>query len=105
MDGNSYHTTELVHENNVTDSIYFNTANTYIGTVIITASRGRLPIRTDILINGRNVTNIIGFSSFAGWILAWILKKNPLLFFIYQKSCSVLIWSDDKLLQKLILVG
>ena len=94
-----------MNENNVSDSIYLNQP-TLIGTVTVTASRGTLSIRTDILINGRNVTDMIGFSSFAGWILAWVLKKNPLVFFfIYQKSCSVLIWSDDKILQKLILVG
>lgn len=78
-----------MHENNVIESIYLNPTNNMRGTFTVTASRGWLPIRTGILINGRIVTDINGFSSFAGWILGWILIENPLIcFFINQRACS-----------------
>ena len=70
-----------MHENNVIESIYLNPTNNMRGTFTVTASRGWLPIRTGILINGRIVTDSCVFSSYTGWILGWILRRN-------QKKCS-----------------
>ena len=74
MYGNSYHTTELVHDNNVINSIHLNPANnidgTVTGTAVVHVNQGDdVLIRTGNISNGFILSNTAGLSSFAGWIL------------------------------------
>ena len=75
LDGNNYHTTELVHDNNVINSIYFDPQSRMIGTVtgtaVIYANQGEdVFIRTGASFsNGRITSDTHGRSSFAGWFL------------------------------------
>ena len=74
MNGNRYHTTELLHDNNVINSIYLNPFNTIDGTVTGTAvvhvNQGDdVLIRTGTFSNGDILSDAAGRSSFAGWIL------------------------------------
>ena len=69
-----YHTTELVHDNNVINSIYLNPGGTIQGTVTGTAvvhvNQGEdVLIRTGTLSNSDILSDSNGRSSFAGWIL------------------------------------
>ncbi|XP_022293748.2 uncharacterized protein LOC111104206 [Crassostrea virginica] len=74
LDGNNYHTTELLHDNNVINSIYLNPNNaiggTATGTAVVHVNQGEdVLIRTGNLSNGRIVSDTDGRSSFAGWLL------------------------------------
>ena len=74
LDGTNYHTTEILHDNNVINSIYFDPqsrmAGTVTGTAVVHVNQGEdVLIRTGTLSNGRIVSDTNGRSSFAGWML------------------------------------
>lgn len=71
----SYHSTELLVDNNVVNVVYFNLANTVdgsvTGTAVVHVNQGDDAfIRTGTVNGGDIVTDVNGYSSFAGWILA-----------------------------------
>ena len=70
----NYHTTELLHDNNVINSIYFDPqsrmAGTVTGTAVVHVNQGEdVLIRTGAHSNGRIDSDTNGRSSFAGWLL------------------------------------
>ena len=74
MNGNCYHTIELLHDNNVINSIYLYPANNIDGTVtgsaVVRVNQGEdVLIRTGSLSNDAILSDANGRSSFAGWIL------------------------------------
>ena len=75
LDGNNYHTTELLHDNNVINSIYLNPNNvsggtTATGTAVVHVNQGEdVLIRTGDISNGGILSDTNGRSSFAGWLL------------------------------------
>ena len=75
LDGNNYHTTELLHDNNVINSIYLNPNNaiggtTATGTAVVHVKQGEdVLVRTGNISNGRIFSDTNGRSSFAGWLL------------------------------------
>ena len=71
---NRYHTTELVHDNNVINSIHLNPGNaidgTVTGTAVVHVNQGEdVLIRTGDISNGGILSDTNGRSSFAGWLL------------------------------------
>ena len=74
LNTNRYHTTELLHDNNVINSIYLNPASnidgTVTGTAVVRVNQGEdVVIRTGSLSNNIIRSDAYGRSSFAGWIL------------------------------------
>ena len=74
LDGNSNHGTELLHDNNIINSIYLKSANvisgTATGTAVVQVNQGEdVLIRTVDISNGRIFSDAHGRSSFAGLIL------------------------------------
>ena len=70
----NYHTTELLHDNNVINSIYLDPQSrmdgTATGTAVVHVNQGEdVLIRTGALSNGRIDSDTNGRSSFAGWML------------------------------------
>ena len=74
LGGNNYHVTELLHDNNVINSIYLNPASnidgTVTGTAVVRVNQGEdVLIRTGSISNDAILSDENGRSSFAGWIL------------------------------------
>nr|XP_022293763.1 uncharacterized protein LOC111104216 [Crassostrea virginica] len=74
LNTNRYHTTELLHDNNVINSIYLNPGSaidgTVTGTAVVRVNQGEdVLIRTGSLSNDIILSDANGRSSFAGWIL------------------------------------
>lgn len=72
--GPRYHTTELLVNNNVVNSIYLNPADTIdggvTGTVVVHVNQGDdVLVRTGIKSNGDIISDTWGRSSFARWLL------------------------------------
>ena len=70
----NYHTTELLHDNNVINSIYLDPQNridgTVTGTALVHVNQGEdVLIRTGALSHGQIDSDTNGRSSFAGWML------------------------------------
>ena len=78
QDGNNYHVTELLHDNNIINSIYLNPGTpisgipigTATGTAVVHVNQGEdVLVRTGDIDYGRIVSDKNGRSSFAGWLL------------------------------------
>lgn len=72
--GANYHTTELLVDNIVVNSIYLNPVNTIdggvTGTVVVQVNQGDdVLVRTGITSAGDIISAATGRSSFAGWLL------------------------------------
>ena len=75
QDGNNYHETELLHDNNIINSINLNPGivigdTTATGTAVIHVNQGEgVLVRTGEISNGGILSDTNGRSSFAGWLL------------------------------------
>lgn len=74
QNGHGYHTTELLVDNNVVNSIYLNPVNTIdggvTGTVVVQVNQGDdVLVRTGLTSGGEIISAASGRSSFAGWLL------------------------------------
>ena len=72
--GNSYHTSELLVDNNVVNTIYLNPSNqidgSVTGTAVVLVNQGDVLVRTGSDFNNGDIkSDTNGRSSFAGWIL------------------------------------
>lgn len=72
--GQRYHTTELLVNNNVVNSVYLNPVNTIdggvTGTVVVQVKQGDdVFVRTGFTSVGEIISAASGRSSFAGWLL------------------------------------
>lgn len=74
INGNNYHSAELLADNNIVNVIYLGPGNaidgTVTGTAVVHVNQGDdVFIRTGRLSNGNILSDENGRSSFAGWIL------------------------------------